>query len=514
MRLLRILSIFLPTLATDLAAIEQLRLGNEDHAIVLFSVSHGKEIVVRRCNNAKLQGIRIGTYLADARARVSNLLCFPYSHIAEQTTLRRLAVWAYNYSPLVMLDAELDSLDPRSSGFHMDVSGSERLFSGEHSLLAEVINGLREKGFHSRGAIAPTLGGAWALSRYGSDAASIVNKEMLKETLLPFPASALRLKSQTAASLREVNIRTLEELLRVPRPSLVERFGSEVVTRLDQTLGIIAEPLTPQRPKRLLKLEQAFDSPISDREMLKKSATSLLYQLLDKLRLNHLRSWRLKFIIYGVHASPIEKLIALSLPSSNERHLSSLLDKIIDNLPLPEDIEKVAILSERNEELLPQPTSHLSEPFSQKQPELLAEILDTLRSQLGESSVTQISTTPSHIPEKSFTFEPLRGNLAENEEKAEAVPVTSRPSILLQKPERIRALAVVPDHPPFSLRWRDYSYKVTQGYGPERIAPEWWKSQPPKTSRDYFVVQLETGAWMWVFRELETSEWFIHGLWA
>ena len=44
----------------------------------------------------------------------------------------------------------------------------------------------------------------------------------------------------------------------------------------------------------------------------------------------------------------------------------------------------------------------------------------------------------------------------------------------------------------------------------ERITTEWW--QGPQT-RDYFKVQTAAGQWLWVYRQLETSRWFVHGIW-
>ena len=33
-------------------------------------------------------------------------------------------------------------------------------------------------------------------------------------------------------------------------------------------------------------------------------------------------------------------------------------------------------------------------------------------------------------------------------------------------------------------------------------------------TRDYFKVQDERGRWLWIYRVLESGDWFIHGLWA
>ncbi len=79
-------------------------------------------------------------------------------------------------------------------------------------------------------------------------------------------------------------------------------------------------------------------------------------------------------------------------------------------------------------------------------------------------------------------------------------------------------MAITPDGPPSWLRWRDESLTITAGIGPERIAAEWWREANPNASalptRDYFKVQDASGRWLWVYREIETGRWFLHGEWA
>ena len=60
--------------------------------------------------------------------------------------------------------------------------------------------------------------------------------------------------------------------------------------------------------------------------------------------------------------------------------------------------------------------------------------------------------------------------------------------------------------------------------GPERIGAKWWQEKKRERSndlgeaesgtRDYFQVADEAGQWWWVFRILETGQWFMHGRWV
>jgi protein ImuB len=103
-----------------------------------------------------------------------------------------------------------------------------------------------------------------------------------------------------------------------------------------------------------------------------------------------------------------------------------------------------------------------------------------------------------------------------------------RPAFLLARPEPIDVIAEVPDGPPAQFIWRRVERRVARAEGPERIAPEWWRTlylddgQKQPRTRDYYKIEDQAGAAYWVFRHgLFAGEeasgppsWFLHGLFA
>jgi protein ImuB len=91
---------------------------------------------------------------------------------------------------------------------------------------------------------------------------------------------------------------------------------------------------------------------------------------------------------------------------------------------------------------------------------------------------------------------------------------------LLDPPQPIEAMALLPDHPPVAFTWRRVRHLVRHADGPERIAGEWWKRDREWYSvRDYFRVEDETGRRFWLFRRGNGSDadtgdmhWFLHGV--
>ena len=92
-------------------------------------------------------------------------------------------------------------------------------------------------------------------------------------------------------------------------------------------------------------------------------------------------------------------------------------------------------------------------------------------------------------------------------------------------------MAEVPEGIPKHFVWRRVRHRIVKGEGPERIAPEWWRTlgtavpagihaQPYAVARDYYHLENETGSRFWVFRAglyqsadpHNPPRWFIHGL--
>ena len=97
-----------------------------------------------------------------------------------------------------------------------------------------------------------------------------------------------------------------------------------------------------------------------------------------------------------------------------------------------------------------------------------------------------------------------------------------RPLRLLPRPEVLEAvIALTPDEPPRQFRWRGRVHRIRLAEGPERIGAEWWRTgiEAVRTDqvRDYYRVEDQDGARLWVFRSgLHDHDrpvrWWLHGL--
>ncbi len=200
---------------------------------------------------AQRLGLRTNMPLADARAMHPGLAVAPADEAADRQTLESIADWCDRYTPLVGLDLP--------DGLILDITGCAHLFGGEAALGRDLLARLATQGFHARAAVADTVGCAWAVAHYGE--AGLVAPQRMRAALMPLPTAALRLAAETVAALAEVGLKTVGDLLDLPRAPLAARFGI-LVRRIDQALGREDEPITPRLPLPSYVAEQRFADPI------------------------------------------------------------------------------------------------------------------------------------------------------------------------------------------------------------------------------------------------------------
>jgi protein ImuB len=74
-------------------------------------------------------------------------------------------------------------------------------------------------------------------------------------------------------------------------------------------------------------------------------------------------------------------------------------------------------------------------------------------------------------------------------------------------------VALLPDAPPSLLRIGRLGHRVHAAEGPERLEPEWWRDREGRLGRDYYRVELASGARLWICRSGfgAAARWFLHG---
>lgn len=468
---------------------------------------------------ARALGIARGGRHADARALCPELETLPADPDGDARGLKTLALYAERWAPAVSVDQTL----PGFEGLVLDVTGATHLFGGEMALLDEIEARLGAAGVPARAALADTVGAAWALARFSEARTAPVGGA--REALADLPCEALRLEAAATAGLKRFGLRRIGDLYALPRAGLARRFrgesaGLEVVRRLDQALGAEPEALIPVRPAPRYRVGRRYAEPLGAVEGLEAQLPDLARALCEALERDGQGARRARLIAFRVDGAAPELEVKLSRAARAPARLIRLIRELgLERIEIGFGIDALMLVADETEALSAVQAGLDGEASARPPEEAAAELIDRLAARLGEGAALAPVARESWIPERSEALVP-----ADAEGGAVPRPARARPILLFEPPERVEAIAELPDHAPARFTWRRVARRVTRARGPERLSPEWWRPLPadarrPRT-RDYFVVEDEAGRRYWLFREGlygredgdRRPEWFVHGV--
>lgn len=444
------------------------------------------------CLNAQAEkmGLHRGMGVSDARAFCRDLQSRPANLNADQNFLHALGRWARRYCPLVGLEGR--------DGLVLDITGSAHLFGGEEALLYDMRLRLVRLGMEVRFGLADTRGAAWAMAHFGKGNLGTQTR------LATLPIAALRIEEKTCIALQRLGLRSISDLLTLPRASLSRRFGADVLLRLDQALGARAEGISalPETPH--YGVQMTLPDPIGLKSDVMAGTGRLLERLCAKLKTNGKGARILQLTLRRVDQGSQQVELRLARPLRDAARILPLFERGVDGVDAGFGIDKMRLAATQVETLATQQISHGHE----RRNDGLGDLITRIGVRIGLENVQRFLPADSHIPERSFIISPAAYS------RPEGRWVTLRPRPLrLFPPEPIAALG---PRPPAHFRWRRMSMTTGRTTGPERIAPEWWLADENWRSglRDYWQVDTKQGCRLWLFYTPQNPGWFVQGQFA
>lgn len=455
---------------------------HSDDALIAIIERKNNRQQIRSCNSkAQEAGVFPNMPLNSAYAIAPAITVVEYDTEREGVLLQQVGEWAMQFSSVVCLHPPNHVL--------IEIAGSKRLFEGFEILAALVQQELKLLGYTGQMGIAPTPLAANLLAR-ANIRRGIVQTAKLPLIFNDLPIDYLELENSTLDGLRRSGIRQIGSLLKVSPASLTRRFGPACTKYLDCLLGDHPDPRTPLRLTDFF--ERKLDLPLEvENTGALLFATQRMINELTSFLIAHDSGVNL-FSLTLCHEKHSDTTLQLRFlqATSQAKHLHRVLSEQLSQTTLPAPVCGLRLFVEKFCKI----ERDASDLFNKslRQQNSLGEIIDKLRSRLGNDALYTLTTVDDHRPEKAW-----RKSFPE----AQNAPSTGwpeRPLWLLKEP------AVVTDH---------LSQRLKIESEAERIETGWWDNNDVR--RDYFLVCDDRGTRYWAFKQRGSAQHlFIHGIFA
>lgn len=464
--------ILLPSLALD-GALRRQPLPGQPFALVAGPAQQRRLVAVNA--QARAAGLRPGQRLAMAAAVCHDLVTRTHEPRRLTADLDLLAAWAYRFSSAVA------QVPPHA--IVLEVGQSLRLFGPWPRFEARLRTELDALGFHHRIALAPNPCAAKVLAGL-RDGACVTAPAALARALAGLPIGRADLPDVTA--LPDMGIRTLGQLLALPRAALQRRFGAALIAALERLLGERPHAFTSYRPPDRFEARIEWPFEVNRHTMLLFPLRRLLGDLAAFVtaRDGGVQQFTLK--LEHEHAAPTTIVIGLLSPQRDAAALFDVAKLRLERTTLAQPVVALGLCAEN----LPPcaPTDH--DLFDARPAHALPweQLRERLRARLGDAAVHSVRVDPDPRPERASVAD-------DPTQPAAPAALPARPTWLLQRPLPLRG----PD--PRILA------------GPERLETGWWDGADIR--RDYYIVELATGQRAWAFAAPgERGPLMLHGWFA
>ncbi|HET9864426.1 MAG TPA: DNA polymerase Y family protein [Steroidobacteraceae bacterium] len=478
-------------------ALLALRRPEDTRPLVVVDPEDHHQRILDADARAQAAGIRIGMTLGAALAAAPDIEPRPRDPARERELMRRLATLAAEFTPQVCIEPP--------DGLLLEIKPSITLFGGLRALcrrlraICAADPGLTRIGAAPHFTLAPTALSALAAARAGARC-FITDPLALPARLKPLPLTVLRWPEEHNLRLAAMGVRTLGELLRLPRAGFARRFGPGRLADLDRLLGRRADPRARLERREQYRGARDLDHEIEDHERILQALAPLLDELERFLRVRQCGITSLQCRFHHYRAAPTRCTLRLAVPEANAARFARLLRERLATLTLPEPVRRCELRGGA-----PSPLSPASQPLwspgehGHASCGEMPSLVEHLRARLGAQALYGIRRVAEHRPERAWrVVEPDTGSGGAPDARVHAPG--RRPLWLLAAPQPLESSRGRPRHQgPLQLSG-----------GPERIESGWWDGDD--VQRDYYVAQDAAGALLWIYRECAGERrWFLHG---
>ncbi|MDH4553967.1 DNA polymerase Y family protein [Pseudomonas sp. BN417] len=451
--------ILLPQLALD----GVLRGHPEPEAPLALVTGTPQRRVLRALNPAaKALGLRPGQSLTAAHVLTRDFTLVEYDPAQIDRWQQLLAAWAYRFSSQVSLRY------PRT--LLLEVESSFALFGPWPRFEARLRRELTALGFRHRIVAAPNPAAARILAN-AYDGLAVASQDELRQALGRMPVERVGLAREAATAFARMGLRSLDQVLALPRQTVARRFPAEVLQHLDCLLGERPLALECYRPPDEFDVRIELNFEVESHQALLFPLRRLTADLAAFLAGRD--SGVQRFILHLEHRDLSDTRVPVGLLSA-EREAAMLFELArgrLEQLQVPAPVRAFRLQARDLPVFVPERRELFDERPQQSLP--WEQLRERLRARLGDEAVHSLAARADHRPECAWQ---LDGDAP----PAALQPGPPRPGWLLREPVPLREAAL----------------RILAG--PERIESGWWDGGDVR--RDYYLVETRSGQRGWAYR--------------
>ncbi len=437
----------------------------------------------QRCQEAKALALRLHAAVV------------PATELAHATAeLLRLV---FGFSPAVEPAKHEPGL------FFVDANGLHELYTGLDAWAHALHGALAQRGFVAGIVVGFTRFLSYAVARARTGWHVLGSPEEERQHAGAVPFAALDASAKLREQMHALGVHTLGDFLALPAAGLARRFGKEAKELLARaTAGWT--PLVPVVPAEPVRFVVDFELPTPDLERFVAELGEALVPAFARVAARHEAVGALLVELVLEHAPRRRERLAAAAPTLDPAQLLELVRLRFAAQQLAGPVERFTAELE-------------TVAVSPRQLALLAAVhrrdlaagaraLARVAAMLGEHAVTRARLVAEHLPERAFTWERVRTLQPPRAVAAAGAGAdAARPLVrtLLPQPQ---PLGMLPLHEPEA--WLGEYGAVRAAHGPFRVANGWWQQ---RVERDYFFLETDRGAILWVFHDRGTRRWYLHG---
>ncbi|MFS1524885.1 Y-family DNA polymerase [Microbulbifer sp. 2304DJ12-6] len=490
------LCIQLPTLPLE-ALTRTLKAGKQTGALGVVE----QQWIVARNRPAAERGVAVGLSSATARARNRGLYLLQRDRAQEQQQLAQLARWSYRFTPLVSAQAAgpMQDGDSRPACLLVELSGSLKANGGLRALLDQVQQALEQMNLDGLMGLGQSPSAARLLSqlpahrRWLAQAHSAPSPQQWQQWIGAAPSKLLDCDHRTMTQLYACGIRRVSQLRTMPLSEVASRFGRPFVEYFTRLNGSRQDPVSNHHLPAQYPTALYFRRPLEHSEPLRFPANHLLRTLYQQLQRRQCDPRQLHWQRdFGRGRSHSYTGADPRAPLASQRLLA--LTRRQREQAAPDPVRTLRLTCSQPEPLAQEkPAEALFNKGSQA-------LLDKLKARLGHQALSTVALKGNGLPEQAW-HPPLPSNRGQ---KCPPPPPCHppRPNWLLPRPS------------PLSHRGHTLFYRgeLQLLQGPEKIGGYWW--QHGHHRRDYYMARGDDGGLYWVFQDLTSRAWFLHGIFS